>query len=212
MLDSIGKYLGLNNERQLCPSPATLVSISDLHSLPLPNLPNGDVLIVAGDLCEGRPQQLLTRLAEFTSLSTRFQHIVIVGGNHDRALCESCDERDAVTHDDKDERVACRNAFRSAPGITYLENSGTTVTLRSGRRLHVWGSPGSLAKSRQTAFGYREEDAADLWRSVPEGVDLLVTHGPPKGYLDGDRMLGCIELTKTLWRVRPQVHVFGHVY
>jgi hypothetical protein len=69
MLDSIGKYLGLNNKQQLCLSPATLVCISDLHSLPLPSLPDGDILIVAGDLCEGHPQQLLTRFAEFTSLS-----------------------------------------------------------------------------------------------------------------------------------------------
>ncbi|KAA8894269.1 hypothetical protein FN846DRAFT_759682, partial [Sphaerosporella brunnea] len=40
-------------------------------------------------------------------------------------------------------------------------------------------------------------------------IDVLVTHGPPCGYLDA--AMGCAELTRALWRCRPSVHVFGHV-
>lgn len=40
---------------------------------------------------------------------------------------------------------------------------------------------------------------------------MLVTHGPPFGHLDLLRW-GCRDLLRTLWRVRPRLHVFGHVH
>jgi Icc-related predicted phosphoesterase len=190
-------------------SPITLVCISDVHSLPLPAIPDGDVLILAGDLSEGRPAQLLSRLGELSSLTNRFQHIIVIGGNHDRALSAACDTRDAAQYSDHDERIACRHAFQTTPGITYLENSGVVIKV-CGRELMVWGLPGSLSKSTQTAFGYREEEADKLWAQIPEGVDVLVTHGPPRGYLDAG--MGCAGLTRALWRIKPRVHVFGHVH
>jgi Icc-related predicted phosphoesterase len=189
--------------------PVTLVCISDIHSLSLPTIPDGDVLILGGDLSEGRPWQLLSRLEELTTLTARFQHIIVIGGNHDRALDATCDARDAAQYSDQEERIVCRRAFRTTPGITYLENSGAVITV-FGRQLSVWGSPGSISRSKQTAFGYREEEAGELWAKVPEGIDVLVTHGPPRGYLDGG--MGCAELTRVLWKRRPRVHVFGHVH
>ncbi|KAG0138639.1 hypothetical protein HOY82DRAFT_463897, partial [Tuber indicum] len=45
---------------------------------------------------------------------------------------------------------------------------------------------------------------------VPHDVDILVTHGPPAGYLSDDKN-GYSGLLKALWRVRPMHHVFGHV-
>ncbi len=40
---------------------------------------------------------------------------------------------------------------------------------------------------------------------------MLVTHSPPRAHLDLLR-LGCAHLLETLWRVRPRLHVFGHVH
>lgn len=76
--------------------------------------------------------------------------------------------------------------------------------------LKIWGSPLSLATSRQTAFGYKEEEAQAKWDCVPEGIDILLTHGPPKGYLDND--MGCKQLTQLLWKIKPRIHAFGHVH
>lgn len=46
---------------------------------------------------------------------------------------------------------------------------------------------------------------------VPERVDILVTHGPPRAHLDLLK-LGCVHLIRDLWRTRPRLHVFGHVH
>jgi hypothetical protein len=31
---------------------------------------------------------------------------------------------------------------------------------------------------------YAEKEADKLWSSIPENIDVLVTHGPPYGILD----------------------------
>ncbi|PUU73859.1 Metallo-dependent phosphatase-like protein, partial [Tuber borchii] len=170
-----------------------VVSISDLHTIPLAkiHIPPGDILIVTGDLSEGRPAQLMQRLSELRALPHKFK--IVIGGNHDRAL-------------------DCRAAFREAEesGIFYLEDESTDVTI-GGRTFHVFGSPKSLAISTNTAFGYSEDDDFASWKIVPPDVDILVTHGPPAGY-PSDDMNGCDGLRKALWRVRPMLHVFGHVH
>lgn len=44
----------------------------------------------------------------------------------------------------------------------------------------------------------------------------MITHGPPFGILDhekgSDRKQGCPELRKAVVRVKPRLHVFGHVH
>lgn len=189
-----------------------IVCISDLHSLPLPStLPPGDILTVAGDLTEGRPSQLLSRLKELQNLKSQFAFIFVIGGNHDRALDEKCDSHDAPIYDDYVEREECRRAFRTASDVIYLENSGVEICV-NGRTLKLWGSPASLATTRQTCFGYTaREDAQDLWAQIPADTDILITHGPPLGYMDEDGF-GCEELRRALWRVRPLAHIFGHIH
>lgn len=57
-------------------------------------------------------------------------------------------------------------------------------------------------------------------------TDILITHGPPHGY--GDKVertnwvngkrekeyeyVGCQELLEAIRRVKPQVHIFGHIH
>lgn len=46
---------------------------------------------------------------------------------------------------------------------------------------------------------------------VPEDTDILVTHGPPKGFVDDD--LGCADLTKQVTeRIKPRLLVCGHIH
>ncbi len=49
---------------------------------------------------------------------------------------------------------------------------------------------------------------------VPDG-DVLITHGPPHGILDRTfrgEQAGCADLRDALRRVRPKLHVFGHIH
>jgi hypothetical protein len=51
--------------------------------------------------------------------------------------------------------------------------------------------------------------------SIPKGIDIVVTHGPPRGVLDmtADRQrAGCPELFAAVARARPRVHCFGHIH
>ncbi|KAH8819963.1 Metallo-dependent phosphatase-like protein [Xylogone sp. PMI_703] len=193
----------------------TVVCISDLHGAPLPPLPplpSGDILIIAGDLTEGLPSQLISRHKKISSLKDQFEHILVIGGNHDRALDSRCDVRNAAIYNDAAQRIECRKEFHSSSEFTYLENAATTLHLHNGQTLKVWASPASLATSHQTCFGYLSAEAEQQWNQIPDDTDILITHGPPLGYLDGDRKSGCKVLTSTLWRVRPLLHVFGHIH
>ena len=49
------------------------------------------------------------------------------------------------------------------------------------------------------------------WKNrIPVSTDVLITHTPPRHHLDID--LGCDELLKEMWRVKPKLHVCGHVH
>lgn len=70
--------------------------------------------------------------------------------------------------------------------VQYLENTSTSVD-----GLMVYGSPWNKTERR----------------SIPEGVDILVTHDAPQGFLDGGK--GSKPLRLEVARTRPRVHVFG---
>jgi hypothetical protein len=52
--------------------------------------------------------------------------------------------------------------------------------------------------------------AQDIWSAIPPTTDILVTHTPPRTHCDD--ACGCEELRETLARVRPRLHVCGHVH
>ena len=54
------------------------------------------------------------------------------------------------------------------------------------------------------------------WARIPDGLDILITHGPPLGILDhgpgSERRGGCPELLEAVLQARPRLHVFGHFH
>jgi Icc-related predicted phosphoesterase len=56
----------------------------------------------------------------------------------------------------------------------------------------------------------------ELFSRIPEDTDILITHGPPQGILDQSALegkhQGCDQLLTAVRRVRPRVHVFGHIH
>lgn len=60
-----------------------------------------------------------------------------------------------------------------------------------------------------------------VWSSIPDDVDILITHGPPKGVLDltkdmgshGLVQVGCKSLRRHVdERIEPRIHAFGHIH
>jgi len=174
---------------------ARLVLLSDTHgyhgSL---RVPDGDVLVHAGDLSgTGKPRELEAFARFLDRLPHR--HKVVIAGNHD-FLFEREPER----------------AQAYLRGVaTYLQDSEVTV-----EGLRFWGSPWQ-PWFHDWAFNLpRGAALAERWALVPSGVDVLVTHGPPFGILDqvarGGLSVGCEALLEALPRIHPKLHVFGHIH
>ena len=47
---------------------------------------------------------------------------------------------------------------------------------------------------------------------LPQQVDVLVTHGAPKGILDREGRVGCPILRELVDKINPKVHIFGHCH
>lgn len=155
-------------------------------------VPEGDVLIHAGDLSLRGTLPQLEQVADWLR-SLPHQHKVVIAGNHDFALQEK--------------PAAARALFH---GLTYLEDAEVTLA-----GLRIWGSPWQ-PWFHDWAFNLRRGAAIDeKWKLIPEGVDVLVTHGPPLGFgdmvHDGERV-GCEDLLRHLARVKPRLHLFGHIH
>lgn len=180
-------------------NPVSIICISDTHNSQ-PNLPDGDILVHAGDLTQSGSLKELQATLSWLRAQPHTTKIVIAG-NHDLLL--------DMTRDKASSEAAAERTQIDWGDITYLENEETTVICANGRRLRIYGSPYS-PRHGNWAFQYPRDE--DVWAgTVPDGIDVLVTHGPPRGHLDLLN-LGCIYLLRELWRVRPRLHVFGHVH
>lgn len=61
----------------------------------------------------------------------------------------------------------------------------------------------------------RGEEIKERWGQIPEGIDILVTHGPPFGILDevpDGLRVGCRDLLDRVVEVKPKIHAFGHIH
>ena len=48
---------------------------------------------------------------------------------------------------------------------------------------------------------------------IPYGTDILITHIPPLGILDGTEVLyGDYSLLKKVFEIKPKLHLFGHIH
>jgi Icc-related predicted phosphoesterase len=173
-----------------------VAAIADLHGF-LPEVPACDVLLIAGDVCpvEDHALDFQRRWLEgrFSDWLRRLDAAAIVGiaGNHDFAA-----QADA-------------ELMRGLPW-TYLVDETVRV---DGLRIH--GSPWTPT-FMEWAFMMDEEDLPDVWALVPGDVDVLVTHGPPRGYGDlavHGRHVGSETLLVRLGELENlRLHVFGHIH
>ena len=163
------------------------------------NIPDGDVLIHAGDWGgSGSWREWVSFLAWLETLPHK--HKVIIAGNHDEH-CEAFPE----------------SAKEVIPkGVHYLNESGVTI-----EGVTFWGSPWT-PQFFNWSFMYDRAEGEQRWAKIPDKVDVLITHGPPAGILDtvmrfnkGEyepESTGCLDLYHRVLKVQPKVHVFGHIH
>ena len=177
--------------------------ISDTHTYHgLLKVPEGiDMVIHSGDATNPRDpyaseQEMLNFISWFGSLPIK--HKVFVAGNHDL-----CIERNLVTKID-----FMKN------GIVYLENDYAEV-----EGIKIWGSPFTPSFGQGWAFNKKRSALHDIWKEIPDDVDIVIVHGPPKGILDlAYHQLNCIEfcgdeaLRKRMYLLNPKLCLFGHIH
>lgn len=134
---------------------------SDWHGFIPPEIPECDLLLVAGDVGLGEnfsygPEVLLSDWMKW--LKKQKMPVVAIAGNHDF--------EDQVT------------IMRNLPWI-YVEDEMVEV-----EGLKIWGSPWSNPFDYGWAFNMTPENQEEYWKQVPDDVDIIISHGPPRGFRD----------------------------
>ena len=159
-----------------------------------------DVLVIAGDIMEGRilyPQNFID-LMEYHQKEFDVP-FVIIQGNHD---------------------FWSSDIFDDSKDIFVLKNSGIELL-----GLSFWGSPYTPPFFN---WANMADDTPDQLGEVftnlmPDNIDVLITHGGPYGYCDTVQQqtmypsnpnthLGSIELLKGILIHKPRYQIVGHIH
>jgi len=176
-----------------------LCCISDTHGqhkqLNLSPYSDCDVLIHAGDWTRSRIHYE-SEAADFVDWleAQPFKHKLLIAGNHDFYPAEypgrfkyMCDKR----------------------GIYYLQDSSITI-----EGINFYGSPWT-PPFYDWAFMANEIKLEEHYDTIPDGTDVLITHGPPHNILDKTLEgfhAGSFALTEATKRLDLKTHVFGHIH
>ncbi len=169
-----------------------LVLMSDTHGHHRKaKVPDGDVLVHAGDFTYFNGNTWAIRDFNHWLAHLPHRNKVLIPGNHDSGFAYP----------------AWRELITAA---TLLINEGTTIG-----RLRIWGSP--VTPGDWGAFGAETSvERAELFSRIPCGTDILISHAAPYGILDQasahDGPQGCHQLRDAVCRIKPCLHVFGHLH
>lgn len=198
-----------------------VVSISDTHGKHLsplmPSIPDGDILIHSGDMTmRGEPSQIKATVQWMAALPHKVK--IMIAGNHDLTLDKEYFEHKYISRGQKwpeGEDSDTLAQYIRDQGIVYLNDQEHVVEI-DGKRVKIWGSP---VQPEFCDWAFNRERGPDIqrhWDMIPSDTDILVTHGPPLGRGDlcsSKNRAGCYSLLKTIKeRVRPKLHVFGHIH
>jgi len=161
-----------------------------------------DILIFSGDCTsKGTKREFLDFLQWFSNQPQLIK--IMIGGNHDFIL-ETLSENDI-----KD--IIPNN-------IIYLNDS-----LYQHDNLKIWGSPIQPYFNNWAFNRKRGNDIKKHWDMIPDDIDILIVHGPPRNILDKispifqryneNINVGCDDLRDAvLNRIKPKLMVFGHIH
>lgn len=167
-----------------------IAAFSDCHWLynEIKEFPEADLCLFAGDWCGSGYyiKETLDFVKWFKTLPYKVK--VAIPGNHDR-LCEVNEK-------------GVKDIFKQAD-IHLLIDEGMEF-----QGLSIYGSPWTPL-FHNWAYMLPEEQLKWKYKSIPNNVDILITHTPPKGILDPGNY-GSEALRKRLNDINPRIHIFGH--
>lgn len=187
-----------------------IVAISDQHGR-LPDIPPCDLLLVAGDNCPDKVGGIFAGRNPLPQRQWFLEDWMRWRAKQPAAFC-------VATFGNHD---FCGEGLH-AVAPTRCHNMGTLTAVDDVvqlGRLRIWLTPWSN-RFRDWAFMGSEDQLAEKYARIPEGIDILVSHQPPSlfggTFLDlatgTEEQLGSRALTDAILRVRPKVVVCGHVH
>jgi Icc-related predicted phosphoesterase len=182
-----------------------IVAISDIHGSLIQFEESGDLLLLAGDLFPATNHNLHYQHDWYKYKFARwlaklpFKDIIIVAGNHDFFF----------------EKMAHNKIISPLPlNCHYLMDEEIQID-----DFKVYGSPWQPVFFNW-AFNLTEARLKEKFDKIPNDTDILVTHGPPLRIGDGDVTFqrydkshkGSVALAEAVKRVKPKLHVYGHIH
>lgn len=177
----------------------TIIALSDLHGR-LPDVPKCDILVIAGDICpcfhrthyHGQPEWMRGAFKQWL-WTQPVEHTILTAGNHDWVWYQA------------PEMVGGAKPYRM-----LIDSS---VELR-GIKFH--GTPWQLPFNNW-AFNLDEDGLTEKYKLIPHDTDLLISHGPPFGYLDAVAThpwdhLGSKALARAIEEHNTPLTIFGHIH
>jgi Icc-related predicted phosphoesterase len=151
------------------------------------------MIIHAGDVSNvGKSHEIYDFLNWFSTLP--YKHKIFIAGNHDFGF----EIMNTIAPEYEEQ------------GVIYLMDKMVEVD-----GIKIYGSPWQ-PRFYDWAFNVDRGPAiAEKWEKIPEGLDILITHGPPHGTLDDTVQglrVGCEDLAIKIAQVKPKYHIFGHIH
>jgi len=181
-----------------------ILAISDTHNqhnnIPSKYLENADgsidTIIHSGDMTSrGYIAEVVAFLQWYTDLP--FKNKILIAGNHDFYFEQAKPE-------------VIKALLAKYPNIIYLNDTGCEID-----GIKIWGSP-VQPWFYNWAFNRLGPAICKHWDLIPLDTNILITHGPVKGYLDmtmqGD-VTGCPYLLEKISELKNlKLHVAGHIH
>jgi Icc-related predicted phosphoesterase len=183
----------------------TFISDTHLkHKQITSSLPGGDLILHAGDLTSMGYKHEIQQFCKWYKELKGYNFKVFVAGNHDMGF---------ENHPEMTKEI-----LDFYNDLIYLQDSSFGIyDMDADKTVNIWGSPWQ-PEFYNWGFNLPRNgpDLEEKWSWIPDNTDILVTHGPPWGHLDvsgyGTRDLGCELLLKRVEKIKPKIHVFGHIH
>lgn len=184
----------------------SILHISDTHNkhkiIPKDWLVPADVIVHSGDISGRGYFAEIEDFLNWYSKLTQYTYKILIAGNHDFGF--------------QDNPNKVRELLEKFPNIIYLQDSGVEIL-----GVNFWGSPW-----QPTFFNWafnldRGLPLKEKWDLIPSNTDVLITHGPAKGYGDkvinryspsGGENVGCEDLLQTILEIKPKLFCCGHIH
>jgi Icc-related predicted phosphoesterase len=163
-----------------------ITHISDTHGIHKNlYLNGGDILIHTGDVFDFKNNITEEEILDWFD-NTPYEYKIIVQGNHDNFSC------------------------KNLPYNTYILNNNVLDLYG----VKIYGTSAILPENRsQKQYNVNTEN--ELKQILkPKRIDILATHGSPKGILDMKlgKSIGSFSLLSYVNMAKPKLHLFGHTH